>query len=135
MKKPIRKSPGRPTQIPGLIKTPVFLTQEQRDYLASHGETMAATIRQLIDKERQHMDDIFTQLISVLVIDLREINPELADEVERIAHTSIDEAYGRETTMRSLTSMSVEEIVASYDHQPTAVELVERMRSYAATIS
>ncbi len=50
MKKPIRKSPGRPTQIPGLIKTPIFLTAQQRDWLARQGDSMAAVVRQLIDE-------------------------------------------------------------------------------------
>lgn len=45
-----RKSPGRPTQIPGLIKTPIFLTAQQRDWLARQGDSMAAVVRQLIDE-------------------------------------------------------------------------------------
>ena len=45
-----RKSSGRPTQIPGLIKTPIFLTQAQRDWLTRQGSSMAAVVRQLIDE-------------------------------------------------------------------------------------
>jgi hypothetical protein len=77
----------------------------------------------------------FSQIISVLVIDLRDSQPELADEVERlVGYLAIDEVYGRATDMRALTGMSTAEIVAAYDHPVAALELVEFARSYAAEL-
>jgi hypothetical protein len=51
-----KPGPGRPVKIPGLIRTTIYLTQEQREFLAQvaseSGVGMSDVIRAFIDRAR-----------------------------------------------------------------------------------